>query len=200
MAAPATSNIGNLQGRWLMNSKLSDSIEPGLSLQGISFLLRKTITLASVTLEIKQFIAPPLEPNKATEPVSHIDIQQIATGGLKGTREQRCLDSEFRPHSDWIFGNVSGQSKWISLDEVDDEYLTQGWALDANEEAGPEGKKHVLSHVKNLDSGWTATQVWGFEEVEGERRYVRHIVIKKDDKRVNMRLVYDYLGPLAESA
>ncbi|PKS06336.1 hypothetical protein jhhlp_007084 [Lomentospora prolificans] len=199
MAAPATSNIGQLGGRWLMNSKLSDSIEPGLTLQGISFLLRKTITLASVTLEIKQYIAAPKAPNTATDPVTHIDIQQIATGGLKGTREERCLDSVFRPHSDWIFGNVRGQSKWISLEEVDDEFLTKGWTLDENEEAGPEGKKHVLSHVENIDNGWTATQVWGFQEVDGERRYVRNIVIKKGDKRVNMRLVYDYLGPLAEA-
>ncbi|KEZ46449.1 Uncharacterized protein SAPIO_CDS0776 [Scedosporium apiospermum] len=196
MAAPASSNISNLEGRWLMNHTLSDSIEPGLSLQGISFLLRKTITLASVTLEIKQFTAPPKAPNTSTDPVTHIDIQQIATAGLKGTREERCLDNTFRPHSDWIFGSVRGQSRWISLEEVEDEFLKKGWTIDDAEEAGPEGKKHVLSHVESVDNGWTATQIWGFQEVKGERRYVRNIVIKKGDKRVDMRLVYDYLGPL----
>jgi len=131
-------------------------------------------------------------------PVTHIDIQQIVTGGLKGTREQRCLDSQFREHSDWLFGHVQGKSKFINLDEVDDEFLKSGWDADATEEGGgPEGKerkKHILSYVENLDpsGGWTATQIWGFQVVDGNRHYVRKVVVQKDDQRAEFRLVYDY--------
>lgn len=197
MAAPADKTINNLNGRWLMNHKLSDSIEPGLALQGISFLLRKTISYASVTLEITQYEGPPKAPSTATDPVPHIDIQQIATAGLKGTREERCLDEVVRPHSDWIFGNVKGHSKFIALSEITDEFLKSNWLQSEAEATGPGGKDHVLSFVENVDSGWTAEQIWGFMDIEGERRYCRNIVIRKKDERVNMRLVYDYQGPVS---
>ncbi|KAL2107937.1 hypothetical protein VUR80DRAFT_4478 [Thermomyces stellatus] len=196
MAAPADRTINSLGGRWLMNHKLSDSIEPGLALQGISFLLRKTISYASVTLEITQYEGPPKPPNTSTTPATHIDIQQIATAGMKGTREERCLDSTERPHSDWIFGNVRGQSRWLSLSEIEDDFLRSNWLEGDEEKTGPEGKDHVWSFVRSVDSDWTAEQIWGFQTIEGERRYCRNIVIRKGDERVNMRLVYDYLGPL----
>ena len=143
-----------------------------------------------------QYEAAPKAPNTSTDPVTHIDIQQIATAGMKGTREERCLDNNLRPHSDWIFGNVEGRSRWLSLDEVEDGFLKSNWLEGESEKTGPDGKDHVLSFVENVDTHWTAEQIWGFQDVEGERRYCRNIVIKKGDERVNMRLVYDYLGPL----
>lgn len=146
---------------------------------------------------MKQYEGPPKPPSTSTETATHIDIQQIATAGMKGTREERCLDTVFRPHSDWIFGNVKGQSKWLALDEVTDDFLKSGWLTTDAEKTGPGGKDHILSFVENLDNGWTAEQIWGFMEIEGERRYVRNIVIRKKDERVNLRLVYDYLGPLS---
>lgn len=40
--------------------------------------------------------------------------------------------------------------------------------------------------------------MWGFETINGERRYVRHVVLTCPNrgKRVERRLVYDYSGPL----
>lgn len=71
-----------------------------------------------------------------------------------------------------------------------------GWLEDEGEKAGPAGETHVLSYVINEEAGWTATQIWGFQEVDGERRYARNIVLKKvkGEERVAMRLVYDYVG------
>ena len=43
-------------------------------------------------------------------------------------------------------------------------------------------------------NGWTADQIWGFEEIKGERRYVRHVVVRKGDDWKLARLVYDYKG------
>ena len=40
---------------------------------------------------------------------------------------------------------------------------------------------------------WTAVQTWGVEEINGERRYVRHVRLttpKGDDEQI--KLVYDY--------
>jgi hypothetical protein len=48
--------------------------------------------------------------------------------------------------------------------------------------------------VESLDNGWTATQIWGFKVVEGERKYVRNVVIAKEGERVELQLVYDWLS------
>lgn len=224
-AAPADKTINDLTGQWEMvrspfppspllpsphlrarqltvrdgqNKKLSDSPDPGLSLQGISWTTRKLIGYATVTLHVTHYHAAPSPPSTSTDPVTHIDINQVIVGGLKGTQEVRCLDGAKREHADWLFGRVEGQARWISLDEVDadDESLKKGWL--AGEAAHPDGKTHIMTHGENLDDGggWAATQVWGFQEVDGERRYARNIVIKKGSKSEAFRLVYDYKGPL----
>lgn len=43
----------------------------------------------------------------------HIDIEQTATGGLKGTSEKRSLDWQPRPHKDHIFGSVEGRTRFV---------------------------------------------------------------------------------------
>lgn len=159
------------------NKTLSDSADPALALQGVGWLTRKAVGLASVTLHVKEYV------DEAG--LTHVDIQQTATGGVKGTTENRTFDNTFREHSDWLFGNVKGRTGWVaSKDEITDEYLKKGW-----EQAQTE---FVVGYVESLDRGWTATQVWGFQEVNGERRYARNIVVAKGDERVEMRLVYDF--------
>lgn len=53
-------------------------------LQGIGWFKRRAISLATITLDIKQY--------RDDEGVEHIDIEQTATGGIKGTTENRTLD------------------------------------------------------------------------------------------------------------
>jgi hypothetical protein len=185
MAAPADKTTKDLNGKWVMNKSLSDSADPALALQGIGFLLRKAIGLATVTLTINQYEAPPKPPNQSTEIYTHLDIEQSASG-LTSTQENRCLDNEFREHTDWLFGTVRGQSRWVSLDEIEDAHLKKGWNVEG------EGKTFVFSHVINEANGWTATQVWGFQTVNGERRHCRNLLVAKEGKRVELRFVYDY--------
>lgn len=147
-----------------------------------------------MTLQIQEYEGPPSPPSSSTAPATHIVIDQQATGGVKGTTEKRCLDATFREHSDWLFGHVRGQSKWVSAADIGDEFLASGWLEDEAEKAGPGGETHIWSHVESLDNGWTATQVWGFQTVDGERRYARNVVVAKGDKKVEFKLVYDYIG------
>ncbi|KAI8957803.1 hypothetical protein F5Y11DRAFT_338343 [Daldinia sp. FL1419] len=209
MAAPASKTIGDLNGKWVLNKTLSDSVDPALSLQGVSWLVRKAIGAATVTLETKQYQGAPTPPNTSTELVTRIDIQQIATAGVKGTAENRCLDYEFREHSDWLFGHVRGRSKWIGPEElaahvgpegearktgvVEDDFAARDWLEGDEEKGGPQGETHILNHVESLDAGWTALQVWGFQNVGGERRYVRNVVVAKDGTFVNFKMVYDWV-------
>jgi len=56
----------------------------------------------------------------------------------------------------------------------------------------------VQSYVVNQEVGWTAEQVWGFELVQGERRYTRRVAVIKDGKFELGRLVYTFQEPQAE--
>jgi hypothetical protein len=155
---------------------------------------RKAVSMATLTLDIKQYVAPPSPPSDpANPPCTHIDIDQTGTGGLKAASENRCLDHTFRDHKDWLFGHVKGQSRFLRADEVTDEYLKAGWLEGEEEKTGPAGESHIISHVESYDAGWTATQIWGFKIVEGVRRYVRNVVIAKGAERVELQLVYDFI-------
>lgn len=177
------------------NKGQSGVLEPVLALQGIGWLTRKAVGLATFTLDIKHFNAPPAPPGEPSGgPVSHIEIDQLGTGGIKGTSEKRCLDSLYREHSDWLFGTVKGQSRWIDIAEVDDAFLKAGFLEGDEEKGGPNGEKHILSHVENEERGWTASQIWGFKIVEGVRKYVRNVVVSKGAERVEIQLVYDWVA------
>ncbi|KAI0546816.1 hypothetical protein F4679DRAFT_575241 [Xylaria curta] len=199
MAAPASKTIGDLNGKWTLNKTLSDPTDPALALQGIGWLLRKGIGAATVTIVAKQYI-----DDAGT---THIDIDQSASG-LSSTREARVLDWTGREHKDWLFGKVEGKSRFITADELasfvaeDGEARKEGWVDSAslaedwieNQEAegkGPKGETNILNHVK-AEAGWFATQVWGFQDIGGERRYVRNVVVAKGDTFESFKMIYDF--------
>ncbi|KAJ5911264.1 uncharacterized protein N7473_000567 [Penicillium subrubescens] len=188
MAAPASKTIKDLNGTWVLNKKLSDSADPGLVIQGIGFLIRNIIRVAPVTIEVKQYEAPGSSPATDPSDVVHIDIVQSAPGTSPST-ELRSLDNVARDHSDWLFGDVKNQVRWTAPEEIDDDYLKSGWLSEEG------GKFLIYSQETSVGKGWTATQVWGFQTVEGERRHCRNIVIQKEAKRVEFRFVYDWQEP-----
>lgn len=125
------------------------------------------------------------------------------------------MDFEDRPHKDKIFGNVVGRSRLITLSagpfepcekysDVELDFLQGKQLKDAKTASKFLDEESLQSYVKNQDSGygWTAEQVWNFEEIEGKRYYTRRVVVKNANgsKSEKSRLVYDYLGPLSEGA
>jgi len=169
-----------------MNKTLSDDTDAVLALQGVSWMTRKAIAWATVTLHCKQYTTD--------DGHTHIDIDQTATGGIKGTSERRELDWTLRSHSDHLFGNLSGKSRWISIDnpEIPDEFLKEGWQEGEEENGGPNGERHVESFVANEEKGWTAEQIWGFAIVDEKRYYTRRVVVKKGEETLRVRLVYNW--------
>jgi hypothetical protein len=106
-------------------------------------MTRKAIQLATITLDIKHYMQDETE---------HIDIAQTLTGGIKGTTELRTLDWQERQHCDHIFGNLTGKSRRLTVDGIEDEFLRDGWELvDEN--------TLVESFVVNGEKGWSAQQV-----------------------------------------
>ena len=153
-----------------------------------------------MTLHVKQYT---LEDGSGTV---KIDIDQVLSGGLKGSTEERTLDWEWRGHTDYLYGTVRGRNRFNSLagvveegkakggaEEEDAKFLVEGWLGETQEGEVMEG------FVENEGSGWTAWQVWGFAEIGGERKYVRRIVVRKTGKEEfkRVRLVYDWAGEMA---
>ena len=52
--------------------------------------------------------------------------------------------------------------------------------------------EHVQSWAVSQGGGWTAEQIWGFEEINSKRFYTRRVVVRKGDEVERARLVYDY--------
>ncbi|KAL9067205.1 MAG: hypothetical protein Q9157_006881 [Trypethelium eluteriae] len=125
-----------------------------------------------------------------------IDIDQRA--GPKSTNEKRNTDYQWRDHYDLLFGNVKGRTRLIKWDEVDDEELRKAWGQGEGDMHGwkkfPEDQELLHSHVESTDSDWIADQVWGFDEIDGEKRHVRITVIRKGDAHTSGKLVYDFVG------
>jgi len=101
--------------------------------------------MATVTLTISEFV-------DSKTSLTHVDIKQVATGGISGTTENRILDWTYRDHKDGIFGSVKGKSRWVALEDVDDDdFLKKGW-MSADGD-------FIQSYVESNDAEWTANQV-----------------------------------------
>lgn len=169
----------------------------------MSWFTRRAIGLATITLYVKHY--------KDNDNVEHIDIDQRLTGGLPGTTENRTLDWTFRENSDYLFGPVLGKSRRVSLDRIDNEFLRKGWLPDTEQHGAI--NSYVKSDTPKSNKTWIAEQVgpfrhviaslvykslcfvqtWGFEEINGERRYVRHVdFVGSDNEHVQARMVYDF--------
>ncbi|KAF1812401.1 hypothetical protein P152DRAFT_436660 [Eremomyces bilateralis CBS 781.70] len=189
MAAPESINIKDITGKWSLNKTISDDIDPVLALQGIGWLTRKAIGLAGLTLHVKHY-----KDDDATE---HIDIEQIASGGIKGTTELRTLNGEWHDHKDHIFGFVKGTSTWVQLSELDDNdedeaFLKDGW------DKGTQEIGLVKNHVESQGNGWVGRQTWGFADIDIdgkiERRHTRRVVVTKGSEAKRIRMVYDFIS------
>ena len=78
------------------------------------------------------------------------------------------------------------------MNAEDKSFLCDGW-----EKAIMDGSEVVETYSESKASGWTARQIWGFEDVQVgenvERRYTRHVVIRKGSGVQRLRLVYDWV-------
>ena len=143
-------------------------------------MTRKAIGLATLTLHIKQYTDD--------DGVVHIDIEQTATGGVKGTTELRHLDYKEGEHDDHVFGKVRGKSRFVKISDLDDDFLRSNWLPET------QNGDAIESNVTSVNNGWEAKQIWGFQEKDGKRYYARNVVVTKGKDRKQARLFYDFQG------
>lgn len=115
----------NLNSPSQQNKSLSDSTDEILRLQGVGWFKRKLIAAGTVSLVIKHY--------KDENGLERIDIDQTLSPGGIGTREERVLDWSERSKDDSLFGAIIGQSKRLKVEEIDDDYLKNGWTADTIE-------------------------------------------------------------------
>ncbi|KAF8167759.1 LCCL domain-containing protein [Crassisporium funariophilum] len=183
MAVPADLTILDISGKYVMNKSLTDPrTDTILALQGVGWLKRKAISYGTVTLSVKHY---------KEDDVECIDIDQTITGGIPGTSETRRLIWTERELEDGVFGFVIGKSRRIKVDELDIEFLKEGWTADTLEHGVVQS--YVESDTPKSGTTWIANQTWGMEEIDGERRYVRHVKFTgPQNEDIEARLVYDY--------
>jgi len=188
MAAPPEVRTTNLSGTYIMNKALSDDSDDILKLQGVSWFKRRAISMFTLTLVVKHYTDD--------AGIEHIDIGQTLSGGIPGTSEDRILNWEEQSENDDVFGAVIAQSKRIKVEEAENEFLKSGWTDDTVEDGTVLAV--VWSDPENNPLTWRADMTWGFEVLNGERRYARHVKFTSSDKKggpIFKHVYYDYVGP-----
>ena len=89
--------------------------------------------------------------------VEHIDIKQTLSGGFGGTDEERTLDWTNREKNDRVFGDVIAKSRRVKLDEIDNEFLKNGFTDDVAEHGAIQS--YVESDTPKSVTSWIADQV-----------------------------------------
>ncbi|KAG8810455.1 hypothetical protein FRC17_002934 [Serendipita sp. 399] len=190
MAVPESMTTKDISGRYYLNKTLSDSTDRILTLQGVPWYTRKIIGVANITLDVKHYTGKPADPENPIEgdrngdDFEHIDADQTLTGGIKGTTENRTFSGLPRSHEDHLFGAVTGLSKRITAllndpkSEVNKyEFLQKGWTKDTLEDSKGVIYTQAVSKTEVSGKVWTAEQVWGFEEFDGEKRFSKQVFI-----------------------
>ncbi|KAF5375135.1 hypothetical protein D9758_000419 [Tetrapyrgos nigripes] len=169
----------------MANKTLSDSHDEILRLQGMGWMKRKAIKVATITLRVNHY--------KDDNGVDHIDIDQTMTGGIPGNSERRTLDWTERENNDPLFGHVVGKSRRVKnlAEDIENEFMKKNWTEDTVR-LGPV-HAWVKSDTPKSGTTWVGEQIWGIEEINGERRYARHVhFIGPKGEVIDARLVYDY--------
>lgn len=109
--------------------------------QGMSWFLRKALPYATVTLYVHEY------PDSENPKVYHIDVDQVITGGITGSKEVRRLDWEEREHVDNIFGTLQGRSRFFRGEKGEDGKVRP--AVDIQTQVGePEADARVKKFLR----------------------------------------------------
>ncbi|TGO24449.1 hypothetical protein BPAE_0102g00110 [Botrytis paeoniae] len=184
MAAPQEKHIHDINGSWLLNKRLSDSLKHVLRLQNVNWFTRRAISFVDVTIHATQ--------SKDENGLVTIMMDHVAGVGLALTTEIRRLNWDTREHKDCIWGNIRARSRYIPTASIEEgeKFLQSGWLEETI------SGDCIQDKAESSTGSWTSVTVWGFEQIKGERRLSRHILVRKGYEIATARLVYDYVGPI----
>ena len=129
------------------------------------------------------------EPS-ASNPAVEIAVKQTVRPGGFDSFNSYFLDGAVREDTVPIFGTIAMHADYVKAGGIAEDELL-GYEIEGTKD---EEKAAIREVAKSVYSGWETVTVWGFEEVQGERRYCKYCVTTKDEKTATARLVYDYKG------
>ncbi|KIJ46982.1 hypothetical protein M422DRAFT_28986 [Sphaerobolus stellatus SS14] len=166
MAAPAEMNTADISATFIM-------------------FKRKAISIVTITLHVNHY--------KDDAGVEHIDTKQTLTGSIEGNVENRTIDGVQCEYKDGLFGDVISKTRRVKVDELEYELLKTGWISETIEPGVIHS--YVVSDEAKSGRQWTAEQAWGFETINGQKRYVRHLQFTSGSTLIEAKLIYDYGDP-----
>ncbi|KAI0889390.1 uncharacterized protein GGS22DRAFT_184968 [Annulohypoxylon maeteangense] len=190
MAAPSAVTMHNLSGIWVVSKYLSDDAEPCYKLQGMPWALRKFLSLVTITNRVTQ--------TSDEKGCTRIKISSTISGGFEFDIDPYILDGR---ESSTAQGSQRVRAHWIDFrcpklasfgGGLIDPYLTQDWLEDASATTWD----HVYIYILNARGGWTAEYVWGFALKDGQRHFVKKVLMRKGEYSIRMAIVHDWNGPL----
>ncbi|KAF2733122.1 hypothetical protein EJ04DRAFT_606555 [Polyplosphaeria fusca] len=180
MAAPSEKTAADMNGRWRLNKGLSGNTNELMTLQGVSWIMKKAISLADIIICITQ---------RGTGAETVVVLENTANFGLRGTTETRLLNWISTSHKDPIWGHVHGRSKFLSAGEAAQEASLTGLF----QHFGMSAQDIIYSEAEAADGTWKSQMLWGFELIEGTRYFVRNTRVCRGSKQATAQIVYDYI-------
>lgn len=174
------------------NKTLSDSFDPAFVLQGIPWIIRKVVSITTLSLNVAHEI-----DESGAKTLVFTQAASIAIAGLSEEKEVRFLDGRETFHSSALFGTSSARSRLINPSTATgnngkplDPLLTR----DLLQEGEPAGDNNLFDLIVHQTNGWVMEQIWGFGILNNERRLMRKIVIRKGDEVAYITAFYDWKG------
>jgi len=188
MSAPPILTIRDLSGKYILNKRLSDSTDKIFREQGVGWVSRWRLSKAQiVTAWIRHFRERGRE---------YLEIDEMFHKRDSTTRERYALDGMPLELND-VCGRPAVSRGWrIRTTDIQDQFLKRGWVNDVLSHGAIYTK--VEGYVRgDLKRRWVEEQTMGFQDIAGDRRFVRHIKFTTEKGEViEVRLVYDYCDGL----
>ncbi|KAG2154692.1 hypothetical protein DEU56DRAFT_769793 [Suillus clintonianus] len=184
MACPDTVTTKNFSGKFRFNKVLSDNIDETLKLQGVGYIKRTAIANFTLTLEPSQFTDD--------DGLEHVNVKQTLSGGFKAPSDSLLLNGEESSKNDDLFGHVIAKSVRAKVDDLDIDFLKEGWTDDTVEDGLISGV--IKSDTPKSGKDWVIYVVWGFTILDGVRRFARRykFTSKERSEPIYVKLYYDY--------
>ncbi|KAF9787282.1 hypothetical protein BJ322DRAFT_713224 [Thelephora terrestris] len=184
MSAPPILTTRDLSGKYILNKRLSDSTDKIFKEQGVGWIARLRLSSAPiVTAWIRHFRERGRE---------YLEIDEMFHKRNSTTTERYALDG--RPlEFDDVCGRPAVSRGWkIRTTEIKDQFLRRGWVNDVLSHSAIYTK--VEGYIRgDLKRRWIEEQTMGFQDIAGDRRFVRHVKLTTEKGEVvEVRLVYDY--------
>ncbi|KAF5343798.1 hypothetical protein D9758_016211 [Tetrapyrgos nigripes] len=165
MAVPSDFSISKINGKFAVNKALSDTMDTMFRIQGLGWVTRKALGLASITAHI----TPSVQDNGVERSAQSLSI------------------------SNPILGKMVYKSRKIKLSEVtkDDEYLKEGQSGSLKEGWDTSADDTLInSHV--VGKGWVQDETWGLMDFNGKKHFtMRYCIVNDAKEETDLKIVYD---------